>query len=257
MAAATPPSASPPSVYDYASQPKVQRPTCLVCGSANPSTVVADRFGYAVPVATCGCTFRYLAEQLTPEGYAAFYAGPYRALIALHFPQVAKDVIWARGRFMAWLAEQTKRRDGVILNAGGGEDNTGIEAFAPSETILIDPACGGGSLEAFTLDRQVDGIVCAQTIDHCYDPIRALTNLRSVIVPGGWFVLDYVACDDQRVGPMVIPWRGVYKIDHPCYWTRPSLTAALERTGWYIERHWLARSPGVGSLKGVVVCRAS
>lgn len=262
--------------YDYAEQPKIDIPNCPVCGTLNTPEPRTDRYGFHVGISLCVCGFSYMSPILTPDGFADFYAHWYRPLLdRLRGYPMAPERLEARQReYGRTLSEACPEVPHTVslLDAGGstGAVSQGFQGMSWSQITVLDPSPDElaaaqakgyqgilSTIEDFTPTESYDVILCAQTIDHCYDPIKALRNLHAAATPGAWLVIDYVDCEKpigftngrfQTTGSADFP-----KIDHPCYWTQASLACALTQSGWHIQRHQRSFQGG----KGLFVCRAS
>lgn len=257
--------------YDYQAQPK-RAVNCLLCGKENPSIPAIDRYRLRVGMSACACGFRYLNPVMTPEAYAAFYAGPYRALVAAYRGREVSPEAFINGQqwYGRKLAEALPDvpRTGRWLDAGGGVGGV-AEGMGAEEITVLDPCESDvdaarnrwhdgicATLEEFRGFPVYDVILCAQTIDHCYDPLLALRNLRAATRTEGWLIIDYVDCAQNlsaKQGRLMIERHPPLKIDHPCYWTKATMARALIETGWVIQRH----VDGWCDKKGLFVCLAS
>ncbi len=193
---------------------------------------------------------------MTPAAYASFYeTGAYRALLRAAFPRMAQgdDLDLVEGIYGEGVMQLVAKRVSVeptdLLDAGGstGAVSRGILKASPMRSVtVLDPSRASltvakshgfqtllGTLEDFTPERTYGAIVCAHTVDHLLDPMKALRALRAVGT--GWLWIDLVEC--------------VWKIDHPLSWTPASLQEALTCTGWTVKGSW---GFGPGKRTGVV-----
>lgn len=264
------------AAFDYASQPTEPVPTCPVCGRMNTPRPVRDRYGFRLGMARCACSFSYLSPRLTRDAYARFYAEFYRPLVAaVSVPTAAADLPAAMTRYGQQLAQvfSAAAPSGAILDVGGstgacvqawatGRADT-ITVLDPNPTELAQARARGCSTVCLqvedlpTLDHfamTFAGVFCIQTLDHLSEPLLALRAMRAVVNPGGWLLVDYVRAAKWPVGgacfiPIAV--RQGVKLDHPCYWTAPSVRLALTASGWTIVKR--ATSP----TKEVLLCRTS
>ena len=239
------------SVFDYAAQPK-EPIICPLCGTDNPREPKVDRYGFAIGLSTCACGLSYLNPRMTLEAYADFYAtGAYRRLVQARFPYVTEAFRAAHHDYYAGgLALWLKDRGPVthLLDAGGGTGLVGervgrrlqaqtVTVLDPSRGELAQAAARGLRTIEAPLERipncgPFDAIVCAQTLDHLCDPLAALRGLRRVGT--GWLWVDIVTSH--------------WKIDHPLYWTAPSLGRALRLTGWQVTKQARVSTMKLGVL---------
>lgn len=234
---------------------------CKVCGSERlTSDTKIDRFGYLMEWSTCeACTFSFLNPGLTPTAWMAFYNGPYRQLVDTVNNQgspwkaterTADQAVTLRhfqrgyaASLERWLKDVGIETPQRILDAGG---STGVVGDyirkalqAEAELTVLDPCMEemihsradqiiSSTLETLVTSTSIhptdgyDLILCCQTIDHCYDPLAALTNLRSTAHLSTTLLVDYL---DLTKAPG-------YKLDHPSRWTTASMSVALHRAGW-------------------------
>lgn len=102
-----------------------------------------------------------------------------------------------RAPLVRWLAEEARRAhddlgDYRLLDVGCGPKPY-EPLFAPyvGSYVGVDPAENTladlqGSVEAIPVeDASFDVVLCAQVLEHCDDPARAVSELRRVTAPGG------------------------------------------------------------------------
>ena len=242
------------AIFPYASLPKVAV-SCPGCGAENASRWVHDRYGYAVPFANCKtCALRYLAEQLTREGYDQLYAGKYRELVSAYNKRPNETRQKTNGFWRDVLRLASVKKLQSILDAGG---STGIigqniaQAYGATLTIL-DPAAqefpAGPHLQGYLEDPipgTYDLALCVETVDHLTQPLRALTNIRAV---SPLLLLNYIDVEKRENAQI--------KIDHPLYWNDQSMRRILQQTGWAIRFRHNGQSiqPPHEYLSTVLVC---
>src|SRR3990167_3149575 len=259
--------------FVYAAQSSVPI-ACLVCGTENPSTLTRDRYGFRVGVSRCACGFGYLNPQMSAGGYRAFYDGFYRELVqgwyrrhGLPTDDVVDPQAQSRGRLIGGLAARMSPMRPIALCDVGGSTGViaeGIGKMWPVTTVtIVDPnpyelgqaaARGYTTICALAEDAPAlppqDAVICAQTLDHARDPLAVLRWMRGMLAPGGWLYVDVV--DAAKWAVKTDRWPAFdWKLDHPCYWSAPTLKAALTATGW---RPRLAVTRGMGSHHVGVFC---
>jgi SAM-dependent methyltransferase len=265
-------------IFNYREHGKALVQQCPVCGNRDLGRVrcLPDRYGYNVMVIACPeCGLHYLSETLTRAGYDAFYAGPYRRLVWAHrwptkpFEQAESERQLLRSQriyaqhLAAFLLHFTLPQNARVLDAGGSTGLVGdllrLQTPIASLTVL-DPAADELKLAANAhtirgyLEDPIAGgpynlVLCCETLDHVVDPIAALRNMRKVLAPGGMLFVDVVskktwAMNDSRI-----------KIDHPLYWTKGALGAALQKAGFTVEA--MADQRLFSTWKVRAVCRMS
>ncbi len=232
---------NPNAIFDYASEAKIQRDLCLVCEGATKGVWRKDRYGYDVLAKTCQtCWLRFLGEQMTRAGYARFYAGGYRALVAAVSRKDAKFVRTEGHGTVPLYTRIVVDTVGVhpiktILDAGGSTGSIGraVAARYGANFAVLDPAYSEmpsdvtrihGWLED-PIPGEYDLAICVATSDHLTDPIAAFANLRRV---SKRLYVDYI---DVRLKEK-LGMKSVLKIDHPLYWSGGAMRRALVATGW-------------------------
>jgi len=60
------------------------------------------------------------------------------------------------------------------------------EALAPYATEVL---CHQSTLETFQTDQRYNLVLCAHVIEHCADPVQALTKIYRLVAPGGRLLL--------------------------------------------------------------------
>lgn len=235
---------------------------CKVCGSERlTSATKTDRFGYRMEWSTCeACSFTFLNPGLTPTAWMAFYNGPYRQLVDAVNNQgspwkdterTADQAVTLRHFQRGYAASLVRWLKGVgiaapryILDAGGSTGAVGNYVRkalqASADLTVLDPCLEetigshADTILPITLEAlhsnnagkdNFDLLLCCQTIDHSYDPLAALANLRAVANSSSVLLIDYL---DLTKAPG-------YKLDHPSRWTAASMSVALERSGWVAQ----------------------
>ncbi len=245
--------------YDYASQPKVPRDRCNLCGHDRFVTLThVDRYGYPARSSGClRCGLVCLDPVMTPEAYGAFYERVYRPLVsAYHGRTIDSETLQAEQRPYArrcadLLAPHLRGRPcRSLLDVGG---STGVvahllkERFGAAATV-IDPApleievarrLGLETVTGFVEEydprgRRFDLIVLCQTVDHLLDVRRSLHSIRSLVSRGGLFFVDIVdfRAATRRNGSV----EAAVKIDHPYSLTETTMQAYLARSGFDVLR---------------------
>jgi SAM-dependent methyltransferase len=240
--------------YDYASQPKLRRAACDLCGGSRLVTLSeTDRYGFPAPAEGCrDCGLVFLNPVLDANAYRRFYAGVYRPLVsAYHGRRIDAESIQAEQRVYAaecaaflepWLVA---RPAGTLLDIGG---STGVVASElarrfGSEATVVDPApveaavarrlgieVIEGAFDEVELTRdRYDLVTLCQTVDHLPHISDSLARIRAVVRDGGMFFVDFVGLEAgcRREGRL----EDVVKVDHPFYLTESTMRAYLEKAG--------------------------
>lgn len=166
------------------------------------------------------------------------------------------------------------RRNGTIVDCGSGVGFL-VDALQrdgwSAVGIEISPvlvACGKtsfgldlrvtsfDSLERFT---DLDAVTLVEIIEHLFDPVAVLRQVRGWLRPGGgvYITTPNFDCDDRRRAGMA--WDAICA-DHYQYFTATTLTRALEMTGFQVR--WIAETgsrglnePGGQTLRCIAVTK--
>ena len=231
-------------------------PQCPLCGRETVSAPDTDRYGFPVGRVDCVCGFGYLSPRMDGVGYAQFYDGHYRRLLAAHgfdrhTDQSRQAAQFNRGVTLGFQLRDHVSAPATLLDVGGstGAFVQGFTQLVPAGTVTVLDPCpqeldaakrrGYTTVEGHIEDAPTippqSAILCVQTLDHVRQPLAVLRWLRAHLAPGGWAYLDVV--DVQRAGQgMGAPY--ARKIDHPLYWTETAFQRALAQTGWRVRKAW-------------------
>lgn len=109
-----------------------------------------------------------------------------------------------------------------------------------------------------------DVVIAADVLEHLMDPWQALVRLRAATVAGE---VLYVSVPNAQFAKAILtvargqfpydPAGGFWDRTHLRWFTAPSLTAALEETGWRVERQGFALGGGVRKRMARLVPRIS
>ena len=81
---------------------------------------------------------------------------------------------------------------------------------------------------------QFDFITLCQTADHLLDVAGSLRKIKQLLAPDGLFFMDIV---DFRAACLRTRWvNEVIKVDHPYYFTEPTIESYLSRAGFEVVR---------------------
>lgn len=245
--------------YDYASQPKRPAASCNLCGESKLTFIThVDRYGYPAAAAACNrCGLTFLSPMMTSAAYGEFYARVYRPLVSAYHGRLIDaqtiqgeqlDYAKALAAFLApWMSGREIRS---MLDIGGSTGVVSMELSRQFElkSAVLDPAAdelewargfGMETIAGFLEDydpagRKFDLITLCQTIDHLTDAAGSLRKIRELISDHGLFFVDIV--DFRAAYLRVRSVEGAVKIDHPFYFTEPTVEAMLLRAGFEVLR---------------------
>lgn len=258
--------------YDYAAQEKAAVDSCNLCGGRDWLTVTQrDRYEYPAQAVACRrCGLTTLSPRMSAAAYAEFYRHVYRPLVSAYHGRLidAQSIQGEQADYadtmIGLLAPVVAGRGyETLLDVGG---STGIvsswlaRAFGWRATV-IDPAPAEaavarslgietvvGFVEDWTPDGTFDVIGMFQTIDHLLDASATLAKLRSILSPGGLFVVDIV--DFRRAYRRHRSLEEGIKIDHVYSFTEMTTEPLLARAGFAP----LHRVPSADNLHVTYVC---
>jgi 2-polyprenyl-3-methyl-5-hydroxy-6-metoxy-1,4-benzoquinol methylase len=218
------------------------KPSCKYCGT------VAVEVWPTIDVykcSSCGLHFRYPVP--TPEELDALYkrgwGGPntnlhetggttprlaarYAALLDRDVPgglrnKILCDYGSGRGDLVAAMAARGARVVGVDPYGAGYMLAKGLQAFPD-----ISSAIRASSSTGF------DGITLNDVIEHVYDPLLLLTELRNALRPGGWLFVSTPNAAGLKARILQSRWREARKPVHLYFFTAKSLTALAMSAGF-------------------------
>ena len=162
-------------------------------------------------------------------------------------------------RFTVWLMEKIDPYLGpAVLEVGSGIGNnlramTGHDLLVATETdleylaILRNTFAGRRRIvvEQWDISKKapatipaVDSILCSNVLEHVEDDNAALSNMSSVLKPGGRLVL-IVPAGAKRYGSID------KALDHYRRYGRKALENQLRTAGWEVEKSFSMNKPGV------------
>jgi 2-polyprenyl-3-methyl-5-hydroxy-6-metoxy-1,4-benzoquinol methylase len=203
-----------------------------------------------------GCGFTYTAVRKMPEGlYQDEYEqdGAYLGMLATARRTAAGEwgfhqLWWFKRLGLKWLEGMTNGRRLVEIGCGPGTflmvaksrgwDVTGVEPAAPAakQATEFGLAVTHGYVEPFVAAnaRPFDAAALFEVLEHVPDPIAVLRAIRSLIVPGGAFVMSVPNLDDPYCLKQQI--RSAMPPVHINFFNRRSLRKALESAGFEVVR---------------------
>jgi 2-polyprenyl-3-methyl-5-hydroxy-6-metoxy-1,4-benzoquinol methylase len=222
---------------------------CNFCGSERRAIVAQpDRYGFPVRTVMClECGLYYLADRLTDDGYAKFYADNYRKLTSLFAGEPQSDINDIHADQVAYAKRLIHALSGFLnfrpgaraIDVGGSGGQVAFQFhkyFGLSATVL-DPAADEvaaarklglegitGSFEQFETNELFDLILFCRSIEHVQDLHGVLTKMRRMLSPDGLLYCDIV--DFTELCRLAGHPEGVTKIDH-CYWLTRETAARI------------------------------
>lgn len=228
--------------------------TCNFCGSERRAIIAnPDRYGFPTRTVMClDCGLFYLADQLTDDGYADFYAHSYRRLTSLFARGGQSDIRDIHADQIAYARRLIQALEGLVncrpgarlIDVGGsaGQIAFQFQKHFGISAVVLDPAVDEvaaarklglegitGSFEHFETNELFDLILFCRSIEHVQDLHGVLTKMRRMLRPDGLLYCDII--DFTELCQMVGHGEGVTKIDH-CYWlTRETATRIFRSIG--------------------------
>lgn len=227
---------------------------CPVCGVSNQRT---GKVYNTWQLSECpGCGFTYTAVRKMPEGlYQDEYEqdGAYLLMLDAARRTAAgewgfRQLWWFKRLGLKWLERATNGRRLVEIGCGPGTflmvaksrgwDVTGVEpaALAAKQAAELGLAVTHGYVEPFAAanTRPFDAAVLFEVLEHVPDPVAVLRAIRSLVAPGGVFVMSVPNLDDPYCLKQQI--RSAMPPVHINFFNRRSLRKALESAGFEIVR---------------------
>lgn len=239
--------------FDYESLAVEYITCCNLCGWQSWDIIaLEDRYGLPVRSLMCMyCGLIQTSPRMSAESYAEFYgSGTYRGIASAFFdePIDAKipksQVDYANTLIQTFGGQLEERRGGMMLDIGGsmGGISAPLAETYGLRTTLLEPSIGesdqvpdGISVESGMIEtwdacgRTFDVVLLIQTIDHLMDAAGTLAKIRTLLSPGGLFIVDVVDVRGIAYGNGCVI--SALKIDH-CYGlTQHTAKAYLQRAG--------------------------
>lgn len=100
-----------------------------------------------------------------------------------------------------------------------------------------------------------DVILCRHVLEHSYNPIEMLLELKGLLRPKGYLVVEVPALDPGVAKLFGKHWDGYYVPFHPIHFTRRSLRKTFETAGYDVVKESSSEMPKIGrSLQNVFDC---
>jgi hypothetical protein len=258
--------------FSYAGQAKTHLEECSLCGNSQFVVLThRDRYHFPTKTMAClGCGLVFLNPVMTSDAYKAFYAQYYRSLLsafrgcvmdlnAVHakqrvYAEHLADLMWP------FVSIKSNRTLLEIEGSSGIIAQYLFDRFGFQQTIL-DPVpmeseqarmlgmkTIAGLLEDFEADGQkYDCILLSQSANHLLDMAASLKKIKQLLSWTGYFyidILDFRAAY-LRAGSI----EEAIRIDHPYYYTEPTIESYLARAGFaVIRKNYIPDSSHIGYL---------
>ncbi len=199
-----------------------------------------------------GCSVEYPNPQPSEESIRSYYANQqdpseWEMENYVEIPQKGRDS-WAR--FAAQLTE-LRGKPGAILEIGCaagwllrgardlGWDAHGIEAspkFQKYASAVLNLPVRLGTLDSVDFgEKKFDVVVMTDVIEHLVDPVADLRRIRALLAPDGYLVVATCDIGSACARFWGLDWRQIV-VSHTFYWTKKSMTKAMTRAGFRVER---------------------
>ncbi len=233
---------------------------CNLCGGTDAEPVeTIDRNGLPVKSVICRkCGLMYLSPRMKPAWYGRYYDGEYRRQMAefrgrkptktdesATFRQQLRHGAWLADWLQARGVKQPRRIMDIGSGTGGilkaladrfGAEVCGVEPspdearFARQQGVPTEV----GLFEEVDLHptEPFDLVLCTQTFNHVLDPRAVATKVRSLLSPGGQFLIE---CQDFL--QMCRMWgaiRYAIQIDHVTMFAPQTLRGLLMAAGFEV-----------------------
>lgn len=208
--------------------------------------ITDSRYGTTLPILECSCGFRFADPRTVPDLVAL-----YEALDDQAYSETA-DVRRVQQRTL--VRDLLRRRPGTrtLLDVGAAngllvEEATlaGLQAVGvePSESLSAEARERGVDVLTGVLphpelaDRQFDAVTLVDVIEHVPDPVELLRLARARVAPDGCVFV--VTPDIASLAARVLGRRWWHlRLAHVVYFTRATLTRALDEAGFVPETWW-------------------
>ena len=252
-------------------RPMREEVSCQLCGQSEPDLLFVGRDlelggDEPWPVVRCrACGFTYTSPRPGPDAIGAYYPAEYgqftahRALPArlarrleidgraaeiralVPHARTALDVGCGIGELAAGLARQGLAVRGVDPSAHAAE----VARTEFGLDVKSGPLAGAGFASG-----SFDLITMIHVLEHVPDPIAELEAVGRLLAPGGRLIVELPNCDSFEARLFGRYWFGWHLPRHFSHFTAATLTRALDRAGYAVERlHYFAHPTlFVGSL---------
>ena len=223
--------------------------SCNLCGSERRALVAQpDRYGFPARTVMClECGLYYLADRLTDDGYAEFYANHYRKLTSAFTGERQSDINDIHTDQVGYAKWLIRSLEGFLrlppgaraidVGGSGGQVAFQFEQHFGVKATVLDPAAEEvaaarelglegitGSFERFETEELFDLILFCRSVEHVQDLRGVLTKMRRMLRPEGLLYCDIV--DFNEISRLVGHPEGVTKLDH-CYWLTQEIATRI------------------------------
>ena len=239
--------------FDYESLAVEHIACCNLCGWQSWDIIaIEDRYGLPARSLMCmHCGLIQTSPRMSAESYAEFYAtGAYRKIAsAFYNKSIEEEIPGVQSRYanalITYFGDSLEELSGgTMLDIGGsiGGISAPLAKTYGLRTTLLEPSIGeadqvpdsisveSGMIETWDAGgRLFDVVLLIQTIDHLLDVAGSLAKIRTLLAPGGIFIVDVVDVRGIAYGNQCMI--SALKIDH-CYGlTQHTANAYLQRAG--------------------------
>lgn len=233
-------------------QKKLLDMPCNICGSRDLKKLYKEeRFSSGIRVVICKkCGLIFLNPRWTDEAYGKFYENDYRTLMGeskTPLEDCLENELMHGSNLVSFAGDFVKKGD-LILDIGSSAGGI-LEAFRTSKQAKVE------GLEP-TLDRAefcrkklkikvIEGVfetakfkkshynmaVITQTLNHLYDPLKAMKMVHSILKPGGYFLVEvqnfpeYAKLTEQPT-----------QVDHIYYFNPETVENLARRSGFQVVK---------------------
>lgn len=240
--------------FDPLAQPCRRVTACDLCGAGDFVTVThSDRYGFPITADACStCGLVFLNPVMTADAYGRFYEMVYRPLLTAFFGRQidAQSIQTEQAEYANRLSQLLqpfiaggKYKTHLDIGGSTGVVASTLQSKFGLESAVLDPAPDElavaeeygletitGLLEEYEPQgRTFDLVTICQTADHLLNVAGALEKSRQLLARGGILFIDIV---DLRAGYLRNQSvESAIKVDHPYYFTEPTMEAYLARAG--------------------------
>ena len=225
---------------------------CYLCGSSDLEKISDNiRYGAKKRVFRCnGCKIVFLFPQMTVEEEAAYYREEYRknfsygTTVEDHFNRALPEAVVRRGRISHLLSKKKKLLE---IGCACGYFLSVVKSLV-GEADGVEPHIEYGKYAAkmgFKIFKNhtqcpknsYDVICMFMTLEHMRDPVRTLSELRSLLKPKGVLIVEVPNVDDILISVFKVEaFKNYYwQAPHYFYFSPKTLSMVLSQAGYAAE----------------------